>query len=217
MLPVDQMTTRDKLFLAGIRIFARKGFRGATVREICKEAGSANINCVNYYFDSKEGLYREILELIFRQYDRHVDPRDAQKSAPERLKAFISTYCQLLYKGGEFESDLSAIFVSEMARPSPFLGALVDQYNRPRVERHLAMIRELLGPAADDATARNCLVSIGGQIMYYSMARPVLSRLFSGDAQRPTHTAWAEHVYEFSMGGIAAARSLLEQKKGGTP
>jgi AcrR family transcriptional regulator len=217
MSPLDQMTTRDKLFLAGIRIFARKGFRGATVREICKEAGSANINCVNYYFGSKEGLYREILEVIFKEYDLHTDPDDAQKSAAERLRSFISTYCKMIYKGGGIESDLITIFVSEMARPSPFLGALVDQYNRPRVRRHLEMVRELLGPHADDATARNCLVSIAGQIMYYRMARPVLSRLFPGDGEQPVHARWAEHVFAFSMGGIAAARSLLEQKKGDTP
>lgn len=217
MQPLDQMKTRDKLFRAGIRIFARKGFRGATVREICKQAGSANINCVNYYFGSKEGLYREILEMIFSEYDRHMDPGDGPKSAPERLRAFISTYCRILYKGGEFESDLTTIFVAEMARPSPFLGALVDQYNRPRVRRHLEMIRELLGPDADDATARNCLVSIGGQIMYYSMARPMLSRLFPDDDQRPIHAALAEHIFTFSMGGIAATRSLLKKKKGETP
>lgn len=217
MLPLDQQTTRDKLFIAGIRIFARKGYRGATVREICKQAGSANINCVNYYFGSKEGLYREILEMIFSEYDRHMDPDDAQKSASERLKAFISAYCEMLYKGGELESDLTTIFVSEMARPSPFLGALVDQYNRPRVRRHLEMIRELLGPDADDATARNCLVSIGGQIMYYGMARPMLARLFPGDGEQPVHVKWAEHVFAFSMGGIAAARTLMEQKKGDMP
>jgi AcrR family transcriptional regulator len=205
--------TREKLFNASIRVFAEKGFRDATVREICKEAGAANINAVNYYFGSKEKLYREILDNIFSAYDRF-DREDWERKTPqEQLQSMISNFCAMLYKDNAFASDITSIFISEMTRPSPFIEEMVDAYNRPRVERHLKMFKALLGEGATDDMARDCLVSVAGQLLYYSFAWPVFSRLFPGYAANERYEQWADHVYEFSLGGIEAVRNQLLPKK----
>ena len=52
----DGEETRANLLDAAARIFAEKGFRAATISEICKMAGS-NVASVNYHFESKEELY----------------------------------------------------------------------------------------------------------------------------------------------------------------
>ena len=198
--------TRKKLLSAAIKVFAQKGYRDATVREICKTAGSANINSINYYFGSKALLYREILERIFAEYDTYDAKETAQDRPEDRLKAFITNFCAMLYKEDAAASDITAIFVSEMAHPSPFIEELVDRYNRPRMERHLHMFRELLGDSATVDMARDCLVSVSGQLLYYSFAWPVFSRLFPGYSAGKAYKEWAEHVYQFSMGGIAAIK-----------
>ncbi|MCG8617961.1 MAG: TetR/AcrR family transcriptional regulator [Desulfobacterales bacterium] len=194
--------TRKQLFTAGIKVFARKGYRDATVREICKEAGSANVNAVNYYFGSKEKLYREILELIFAKYDTF-DLKGWDQLSPEaQLKTLITNFCRMLYRENASKKDITAIFVSEMTRPSPFIESLVDQYNRPRIRRHLKTMHALLGDGATDDMARDCLVSVAGQLLYHSFAWPVFSRLFPDYSPARQYEAWAEHVYQFSMGGI---------------
>src|ERR1700677_3076074 len=50
-----------RLLEAAGQIFAEKGFKGGTVREISQRAG-ANIAAVNYYFRDKEGLYIEAVK-----------------------------------------------------------------------------------------------------------------------------------------------------------
>jgi len=50
--------TREKLLVAASDVFVEKGFRDATVADICNRA-AANISAVNYYFGSKEALYQE--------------------------------------------------------------------------------------------------------------------------------------------------------------
>jgi AcrR family transcriptional regulator len=204
--------TREKLFNAGVKVFAKKGYRDATVREICKVAGSGNINSINYYFGSKENLYRTILDAIFSEYDRFNQEDWDRKTPKEQLKSMISNYCTMLYKNNAFASDVSSIFVTEMTRPSSFIEQLVDTYNGPRVKRHLKMFRALLGDGASDDNARDCLVSVAGQLLYYSFAWPVFSRLFPDYSPDQQYEQWAEHVYQFSLGGIAAIKKQLKQK-----
>lgn len=213
-MPLHQdNSTRTKLILAGVNVFAQKGFKEATVREICRQAGKANINSINYYFRSKEGLYREILEIIFSEYDTY-DFKDWERKTPEeQLKEMIFNFCRMLYKNNALSSDIIAIFVNEMIKPSPFTAELVDRYNRPRVKRHLKIFRDLLGENADEGMIRDCLVSVSGQLLYYSFAWPVFSRLFPDYAPDKNYEAWAEHVFEFSMGGIASLKKRLKQKK----
>lgn len=204
--------TRKKLIEAGVKVFAQKGYRDATVREICKQAGSANINGINYYFGSKELLYREILELIFAEYDKQGPQNVSNQSPEQKLKNFITTFCTMLYKKDAFGSDLTTIFVSEMTNPSPFLEELVDTYNRPRVEKHLDIIRDLLGEDAPDHIVRDCLVSVSGQLLYYSFAWPVFSRLFPDYSTENTYETWADHVFRFSMAGIETIKKDLHKK-----
>jgi AcrR family transcriptional regulator len=207
-------STPKRLFNAGIKVFAEKGYRDATVREICKAAGSANINSVNYYFGSKEKLYRNILDAVFSEYDRFDQKDWDQKTPEEQLKAMISNFCVMLYKDNAFASDITSIFIAEMTQPSAFIEELVDTYNRPRVERHLNLFRALLGAGASEDDARDCLVSVAGQLLYYSFAWPVFSRLFPEYSADQRYEQWAEHVYRFSMGGIAAVRRELKQEEG---
>ena len=52
---------RARLIAAGTVLFAQKGFGGASVREVCAEAGTS-MNMIHHYFGNKEGLYNAILE-----------------------------------------------------------------------------------------------------------------------------------------------------------
>jgi AcrR family transcriptional regulator len=213
MPEIKSKSTQKKLFNAGIKVFADKGYRDATVREICKKAGAANINAVNYYFGSKENLYREILDTIFSAYDRFDQENWDRKTPQEQLRSMISNFCAMLYKNNAFASDITSIFISEMTQPSPFIEELVDTYNRPRIKRHLKMFRDLLGEDATDDMARDCLVSVAGQLLYYSFAWPVFSRLFPDYSADERYEQWAAHVYEFSVGGIEAVRNNIFKKE----
>ena len=213
MTSTPKATTKEKLIKAAITVFAEKGFRDATVRQIVKQAGTANINAVNYYFGSKEQLYKQILEMIFAEYDRQA-PTDFNDKAPEeQLKIYISTFCKILYQEGEYDPHTTAILVEEFTRPSPFLEEMVDTINRPRVKQLLIMFKNLLGEGATDDMARDCLVSVSGQLLYYSFARPVFSRIFPDYFTEKAHQQWAEHVFRFTMGGIEAYRRELTNKR----
>jgi AcrR family transcriptional regulator len=60
--------TRQRILEAAQEAFIRAGYNGAGVREICASAGVSPM-LVNRYFGSKDKLFREVVELIFRRRD----------------------------------------------------------------------------------------------------------------------------------------------------
>lgn len=60
---------RQQLISSAMLLFAENGIDGASTRQIASHA-SQNIGAIAYYFESKEGLYRAVLESII-EYIRH--------------------------------------------------------------------------------------------------------------------------------------------------
>ena len=206
--------TKTRLFVAGVRLFAEKGFKAVTVREICREAGAANINAINYHFGGKAELYREILDQMFSETNRRFDKEGIgalpDSSPEERFRDFIFKYCRMLFGGGEIPTAMGRIFINEMAHPSPFLEEALGKYAHKRNRLLLAIVRDMLGTETPENVVRDCTISVGGQILYYTFAWPVLRRVFP---DHPGMAAYvdqlAEHVTRFSLGGIAAIKAEL--------
>lgn len=55
------ITTRQAILDAAVAEFWEHGYKGASVRDICAQAGASS-NAITYHFGSKEKLYQEILD-----------------------------------------------------------------------------------------------------------------------------------------------------------
>jgi len=55
--------TKDLILDSARKHFCDKGYEGASVRDICCEAG-ANVSAIKYHFGGKEGLYRECFKIF---------------------------------------------------------------------------------------------------------------------------------------------------------
>ena len=62
-----QTENRGKIRAAALEVFSREGFRGATIDAIAELAGMSKPNLL-YYFSSKEGIYREVLERLLADW-----------------------------------------------------------------------------------------------------------------------------------------------------
>lgn len=217
----ENPTTKERLLFAAMKLFGRRGFQGATVRDICREAQAANATAVNYHFGNKAGLYEAVLDLIFAENLRRRRARqeaEAGTDGPdrppeERLRQFLATMVDVGFSGGPVARDATAIVLREMLAPSKYLDDLVERYMLPDTEEFSGIIRELLGPRATDEDVRDCLASVGGQIYYYMAFWPVFSRVY------PEHPGMSEykselvdHVMRFSLAGLEASRRALEAR-----
>ncbi len=81
----DPERTKARILDAAIEEFSAKGFAGARVSEIAARAG-VNQQLIAYYFDGKEGLYRE-LGRRWRAYEAQAFPDDMDFA--EMIKHYV--------------------------------------------------------------------------------------------------------------------------------
>ncbi len=154
--------TCNSLLAAAVDVFAEKGYRDATVAEICSLA-KANIAAVNYHFRDKETLYREAWRYAFSESIK-AHPPDAgvsdASSPEERLRGQITA---LLQRISDRENKEFLIVLKEMTNPTGLLHEIMREMLLPLQKRMQATIRELLGPHASDMQIQFCEVSIISQ------------------------------------------------------
>ena len=199
-----QPNTRHRLLDAAGEVFAERGFRRATVREICRKAG-ANIAAVNYHFRDKKTLYAAVLRESHREAHEKYPATLGLGPDPtphERLHAFVRSFLLRLFDPGR-PAWHSLLMVREMVEPTAAFGALIEDSTRPRYELLLDIVRALLGSAASEERVWLCANSVLGQCLHYHHARHVLARLHG---QLPACMldveCLADHIVEFSVGAM---------------
>jgi TetR/AcrR family transcriptional regulator len=84
-------TARDRLLAAALREFGEKGFAGARVEKITRDA-NANKQLVYHYFGNKEALFKSVLELAYKEYTGDALRLSIERSdAKTALRLFVDT------------------------------------------------------------------------------------------------------------------------------
>ena len=55
------MSTKESILKSSKELFAKKGYKGTSIRDICSDAGAA-VSAIKYHFGSKEQLFIDIIE-----------------------------------------------------------------------------------------------------------------------------------------------------------
>jgi AcrR family transcriptional regulator len=196
--------TRQRLLEAAGAVFAHKGFRNATIRDICQRA-QANLAAVNYYFGDKGRLYAAVLDYAHtcaRQKYPLILSETPARPASERLQVFIHNFMFSLLGEGT-PSWFSKMMAREMIEPTAALNVMVAKFIRPLSQELTAIVRELLGAGATETRVRFCQLSIVGQCLHHRNSKPVIQRLFPQQQYGPEDIkAVAEHITRFSLGAI---------------
>ena len=76
--------TKERILASATKLFAKKGFDGVGIREICKDAG-ANICMISYFWGGKEGLYQGILDDLIQKQTEYAKSFLNLEVEPETL------------------------------------------------------------------------------------------------------------------------------------
>ncbi len=101
---------RGKLLVSAARIFARKGYAAASVREIVEDAGVTKPS-LYYYFRNKEGIYLELMKEGFSRFDALIDgSREAPGKAGDKIRRLCGELFGLFLERIEVARVMYAIY-----------------------------------------------------------------------------------------------------------
>ncbi len=206
--------TRENLLKAAYDIFARKGFRDATIAEISKQAGT-NIAAVNYHFVSKEKLYVESWRCALRESLKNYPPDgDVRDNAPaeERFRGIIKAIIQRV---ADIRNRDYWFMLREYASPTGLLEEAKKEELLPFHIKMEALLRELMGPHVSDRDVMSCEISIINQCLNPTVA----GNKFQGEgnsgqwlSQALDINAYIDFILTFNLAGIKAIRENAERK-----
>ena len=194
---------REKLLEVAAQLFSEKGFHGASVREICQTAG-ANQAAINYYFGSKEELYREVLTYAFDSLSSGspMPCWQTEQDPYEVLNRWIQWYLKRIL--GENRSNLvTNLIAKELREPTVALDLLVQRSMKPLYAELKNIVSAILKNKASEDQVNFCCTGIVGQCLIYKIGRPMIDRLQdypNFDEQKISQIA--EHIFESSKRGL---------------
>jgi AcrR family transcriptional regulator len=202
--------TRDRLLQASAQLFASRGFRDVTVRDICR-AARANVAAVNYHFGDKLGLYREVLQVaIDAMRETNEAGRRAAEGQPpaEKLRRYLSVFLRRVLNPEN--ETIHRLIQREADHPTPAMDTMIEQALRPRLEFFAAVVAELMECEPADPRVLRCVGSILAQTIIYVRKNPIAERLGFVFKPTPENIEFAaRHIAEFSVAGI---RAIAAQK-----
>ncbi|MEL7496511.1 MAG: CerR family C-terminal domain-containing protein [Planctomycetota bacterium] len=216
LLDSAPQTPQMRILLAAGPIFADKGFRDTTIREIC-EAASVNVASVNYYFGDKQKLYHEAV-LFARQMQAAQSPEpswDESTPSADRLRLFIAMILKRMVVNEQAPWQVR-LLLNEIQNPTETCVQLVEDYFRPFMQSLANLVRDIAGDPIDPLFANQLVLSIVGQCMIYRFAPQTLTMtlgdLFEDQDREQQLDRLTDLITHFSLAGIRAAVSKTKRQ-----
>jgi AcrR family transcriptional regulator len=199
----DPEGMQRRILQAATSEFATKGYGGARVERISEAAGTVD-RMLYYYFGSKEGLFRAVLERVYEELgaaEQRLQLADAEPVAGMRaLIAFTWTY---YLRHPEFIRLLNSenLHRGEHVRHSkrvkalsfPLLSILADLLKRGAAQ----------GKFRQDIDPAQVYLTIAALAYFYLSNRYTLSRFLGLDLMAaPQRKRWLEHITALVLGHV---------------
>lgn len=213
--------TRRRILEAALDIFATEGYEGASTRQLAERAG-VNLPAIQYYFGSKEGLYRAVIGDIVDQTKTHMAPLApkvsaaiADQDAPpevllELLCAMMESFVVLVTSGPQIDSKRLLFARAEVERTAG-LDALHESGMEHMFNPCLGLISRLFGKPTDDPEMVFRTLALLGQIVMFchdSVSRVLKSPELDEESVHTIQKLIREHTQAIFRANLSGVKSV---------
>lgn len=198
--PEPDQTSRERILRVAGALFAEKGFAGASVREIAKTA-DLNISMISYYFGGKEGLYKEVLDGIFKPLLSMFQANAAMAgTARDKVVRLAGSVMSMHRKNpGPLK-----MLLRELISPSFYFMTIARDF-APKIIGLLSGIFSegiAKGEMRRDINPVNAAMSFMSMLNFYFTVRPIREKVLGPEQERDE--SYAADALKIYFDGIAA-------------
>jgi len=172
---------RTRLLEAARQLFARKGYEGASVRELTRKA-RANLGAVTYHFGSKQALYHAVFAELAEPFRRKVTAAaEAHRDALDRVEAIMRAFFAHI----ESHPEMAPLMLRELSSGRPVPPPMAEA-----MRHNVGLVVEAIVAGQREGTIRPgepMLLALGviSQPIYLGVAAPVIRRVAGVDIRSP--------------------------------
>ncbi len=175
---------RQKLLVQATRVFAAKGYVGASTREICEAAG-VNLSAIRYYFGNKEGLFRAALCGPIREVTKRVAGfDDPGLDFAQAMRQVLGPVLGMAHRDGE-ALQVTRLYLRESLEPTPIFRDLVQREIVPYHEALAALLARHCDLSAPDAEIHQLAFAMVAMANDYCISRAYMDILAPEVLSRP--------------------------------
>ena len=170
---------REQLIAHGTRIFAAKGYSGASTREICDAAG-VNVASIHYYFGDKEGLYRAVLMRPVVEFTTAFGAFDDEAlTFEDSMRMFLAPFLHVVACNDpqDLEAHVMRLHLREMLEPSPAFREITSQLIVPVHQALATLLARHCGLERADTDIHQLAFAIVAMANDYCMSREFMKML----------------------------------------
>ncbi|MDD4632079.1 MAG: TetR/AcrR family transcriptional regulator [Proteiniphilum sp.] len=164
---METISTEQKIIRAADKLFTQKGYAATKTREIAEEAGT-NLALLNYYFGSKENLYKKVVKEKFSILLDALRPilSDEQISLKEKISLITKNYTNLL-----LENEELPIFILNELTVNKELFAKITQNTRLIAQ---PVLEKQLKETGAEISATDLIINTLSLTMFTFVAKPLI-------------------------------------------
>ncbi len=156
----DSEKTKARLIEAAGQLFAEKGLKAVTVRDIAAEAGT-QISALNYHFRSKDELYKEVLvAACMNDLIREEEQTELRKLKPAKALRLVIDEVVKQLRTEDADSWQNKLLARESRDPSPAFAEASEVYYKPQTDFMAELIGGVVGKPADNMEVRLAVTSM---------------------------------------------------------
>jgi AcrR family transcriptional regulator len=198
----DDSEARARIAAAAEALFAARGYDGTAIRDIAKKAG-VNGAMIHYYFGSKEGLYRDILEAAASTVRALlIETSSPATSTRDRLASFVDAYAQYILN----HPNLARILYREMLTGGKHIMHVAQKY----AVTNYTILKNTIAEGVQAGELRSidlelAPISLMGMVVIFQFLRPFISvALGKDDYDRRFVSRIAAHTIDLFLNGVVA-------------
>lgn len=188
---------RKKVLTAGRAVFAREGYRSATVAHIIAEAGVARGTFYSYFSNKREVFYEIISDLFKTLYDASREALDGEELAVESR---VRESLELAYRLFLENRGVIVVYFRQAFRADPGFYALWENFEK----RMIALFSSVLEQGMKEGVFRKVDTGLISRAMFQVFMQVPYWDILLGGISEIDVGAMADEMIGFVLRGIVA-------------
>ncbi|MGI9537697.1 MAG: TetR/AcrR family transcriptional regulator [Desulfocapsaceae bacterium] len=193
------IASKQRILKAGVTMFARKGYGNTGLRELAEQAG-VNLAMVNYFFGSKKGLLKVILDTFLSAYHEIAQQElSSDGDIDEKVRRFMNRIIPFIRENKEY----FIVVLTELPHDDPD----IIEHKASWIRKIVDLVQdEICTPLSADTEQKITPYLIGpvmiGMIAMRFLVEPVFERVKPADLELDSHTGYPDLIAEIFLNGI---------------